>query len=228
MVPRPLSDLRDKHRGETAYIVGSGPSLDEFPSEKLGDLLTIGLNDVRRFFNPTYWMFGDGRFSRYTAKKIIRDRGRSTIAMNKKHFHFLEKKIPDNSGFEIFLWTNQIDGERQDYSGPWYEGPHDSFIPGRWTIATTALSLSMFLGASKVVMVGIDFGAPEGRYYSERVDEIKPPGRQDAMMGQWRKWLQMGFRKGLWPISIVTVSPHFQTNCPGTPIRTVSIGEALQ
>ena len=47
-----LRDYRDTLRGTDIVVCGCGPSLLELPRPH--DLLTIGVNDVGRLFDPTY------------------------------------------------------------------------------------------------------------------------------------------------------------------------------
>ncbi len=52
MITSRLPDFRDRHAGETIVVCGCGRSLAELPEP--GRLLTIGVNDVGRLFDPTY------------------------------------------------------------------------------------------------------------------------------------------------------------------------------
>ena len=193
------------------FIVGSGPSLDEFPKEKLSGRFTVVLNGAISAVDPWLWLFGDGRFARWGAKHFVGKIGTGAIVTNEKHTQFLTRKFPKDA--KVYTFQNQ----RIDDPG---------FLHGRWTIATTGLSLAVLLKAKRAVLVGVDMGAPDGKFYAASVPS-KAPGKQLDLMGQWRKWMQMGFHKELWPIPVVTTSPWFEKNCPGTPVKTVAIADVI-
>lgn len=206
-------ELRGIARDQTVYILGTGPSLDVYPLDRLDYSMTIGMNTILNVFDPTFWLFGDGKFARWGAKKYKDSLSPGTaLVVNEKHLQFLKRHYFELT-IDVYCFTNQ-------------DSESVRFLAGRWTIATVALSLATLMDASRVVLIGVDMGAPGGEFYSKKVGG-DAPGRQLSMMGQWRKWLQYGFRQNLWPLEIVTVSPHFQEFCPGTPIRSISIEESL-
>jgi len=52
---RYIEDLRDKHKGSEIWIIGGGPSLDDFPDDFFDDKLTIALNwSIMIFPRSTY------------------------------------------------------------------------------------------------------------------------------------------------------------------------------
>ena len=63
--------LRDLAVDKTVYIVGSGPSLDEFPIKELEDRLTICLNDTGGQVPCSFWLYGDPKFARWKASKVL-------------------------------------------------------------------------------------------------------------------------------------------------------------
>ena len=206
-------ELRGLARDQTVYILGTGPSLDSYPLDRLGSSLTIGMNTILNVFDPGFWLFGDGKFARWGAKKYKKSLSPGTsLVVNEKHLQFLDRHYRELT-IDVYCFTNQ------DRESP-------RFLAGRWTIVTVALSLATLMDAKRAVLIGVDMGAPGGAFYSKKVGG-EAPGRQLSMMGQWRKSLQYGFRQGFWPIDVVTVSPHFHAFCPGTPIRSISIEESL-
>lgn len=209
-----VSALKGTASGRTVFIVGSGPSFAEFPGDALRGRLTVALNSAVELFEPTYWLYGCPKFARYTAKKIAPERpGGTALVMNQRHVPRVREKFPPEAEVDIYQFHNDADADRAE------------FLAGRWTIATTALSLAVLLGAARAVLVGIDMGSVDGAWYAPSV-RFPPPRKQHIYVGQWRKWLQQGFRSGLWPLEVLTVSPYFAANCPGTPIRTITTEEA--
>lgn len=53
-MPRLIKEFFGKHKEETIYVVGTGPSMRVFPLEVFNDKITIGLNQAFKFFKPTY------------------------------------------------------------------------------------------------------------------------------------------------------------------------------
>ena len=50
-----IEEIRDKYKGETIFIVGSGPSLDTYPDDFLKDRISMTLHlAYLKFPNPTY------------------------------------------------------------------------------------------------------------------------------------------------------------------------------
>ena len=50
-----IEEIRDKHKGEAIFIVGSGPSLDTYPDDFLKDKISMTLHlAYLKFPNPTY------------------------------------------------------------------------------------------------------------------------------------------------------------------------------
>jgi hypothetical protein len=84
----------------------------------------------------------------------------------------------------------------------------------------------MKMEARQVVLIGVDMGDLNGKWYANNI-RFPAPKKQASYVGQWRKWIQSGFKRGLWPIPVYSVSPYFHENCPGTPIKKMSVEEAL-
>lgn len=219
--------------GRAAWILGSGPSADDFPLEEIPrDALTLALNGaVRALPKPTHWLFGDPKFARWGAVKLGKVFCGSSIILNRKHALWVTERPQRFSSLErLYLFTNEPNDARRlhNSTGYWLREPYlqDDFLPGRWTVATIALSLACLLGVRRAILVGVDLGAPGGRYYSSAVGGL-PPKKQDTYFGEWRKWIRHGFKSGTWPLEVLSTSPYLRGNCPGTPIRQVSIDEAI-
>jgi hypothetical protein len=224
--------LRGSISGQTIWVLGSGPSADSFPRGELKGRLAITLNGAM-VLAPTsrFWLFGDPKFARWGACKIASIFRGESVVCNSRHFKWVQNYSSRYQGRRIHTFTNEPSDARRlfEKSDHWLSNssPEDDFLPGRWTVATIALSFCSLLGAARVVLVGIDLGAPGGRYYASGLSSI-PPRKQNDYMGEWRKWVQRGFGADLWPPDVLTTSPHFSANCPGTPVRTISVEEALE
>jgi hypothetical protein len=56
----PIDNLYQSHKGETALIVGNGPSLNAIPDALLGSYVTFGCNRIWERFQPDYFVAVDG------------------------------------------------------------------------------------------------------------------------------------------------------------------------
>jgi hypothetical protein len=224
-----IERLKSLALDKRVFIVGSGPSLDSFPVDRLSDEITICLNDAVKACPCSFWLFGDPNYSRYKASKVLRGElpygPPRNVVMNTKHLRYMQR-VPEELLPTIYWFTNdkrRALNASEEHPSWWnYEG----LLPGRWTIATVAVSLAVKLGARKTIFVGVDLGEVSGKFYSNRVSS-KPPKKQKDFMGQWVKWMQAGFKRGLWPGVFQTTSMHFIENCPGTPVTKVSVEEAF-
>lgn len=59
-----MKEFRNKHKGERVFILGTGPSLNETPLERLTDEYTISMNKINLIYGdtawrPTYYVFYD-------------------------------------------------------------------------------------------------------------------------------------------------------------------------
>ena len=184
---RGVSELRNHpvSDGDTATIVGSGPSLnsDRAIDAVVCSSFVICLNSaVQVIKRPHAWLFGDGQFARYKAKAFYRLLGPGPIVVcNEKHLNW----VGDRALGPIRTFTNK-DTKSPDY------------LWGRWTIATVALSLVKLMGFRKVILVGVDLGrSKDGKIYADGITD-KAPARQDSNFGEWRKWMKRGVKEGRW------------------------------
>lgn len=211
-----VRELRGKAAGHAIYVLGSGPSAASFPLGELQGRISIALNAAMDLHDATYWLTGDQKYARWGAKHIAKHRsGTTNLVMNMDHIFWIEKRFPAEANVTVYGFTNKPDRSPDD------------FLAGRWTILTVALSLSVLMAATRVVLIGCDMGDVGGSWYAPGIKH-PPPRKQHIYVGQWRKWVQYGFRSGLWPVDVVTPSPYFCANCPGTPVKTVSTEECLE
>lgn len=58
---KPITELKDIYQRKTIWIVGIGPSLDDYPKDFFDDKISIGLNYAFKKFDCTYMMAGERR-----------------------------------------------------------------------------------------------------------------------------------------------------------------------
>ena len=152
---RNLSSLKDAHKGEKCIVVGNGPSLKAEDLQRIYEkgVVTFATNRVFKIFDqtdwrPTYYVSEDILLMK-DAQKIIQEmpvKGRF-IPINLKWFEGVD--IPNADYFyieykdslpETFTLSTDI--------------PH--CIRCRGTVTVTCLQLAIYMGFSKIYLIGVD------------------------------------------------------------------------
>lgn len=145
-----LSDLAGKHDGQTAYVLGSGKSVDFYDPEFFADKLTVATNEGWSNWLPRV----NYMVSKYHS--IVRgwcDSDRvDVIVVSRGHTGQPHEKISDSDGYVVFEHQpNKVaDFSAEDF-------PDDGLVVSYSTI-TSAMHLAAFMGARHIVMVGADCG----------------------------------------------------------------------
>lgn len=159
---RYIEDLRDKHVGKQIWIIGSGPSLDDFPDNFFKDKIFIVVNLSIRRFPP-------------------KEECQYAHWYHKVHFDYVEEKNP-----EIFKRTIALipSGEGMDSPDNWGEfkdvipiwmkwgtGANEAYIEaaakaiiegnpclytGMGSVIHTAIQAAFVMGACSVVLCGCE------------------------------------------------------------------------
>jgi hypothetical protein len=137
--PTELRGFRDYHRGETILVCGCGASLSEIIAPER--LITIGVNDVGRLFDPDYLVvlnpppqFTPDRF-RYVAQSRAKAIF-TQLNLPIQHPHIVRFRLGQRAG------TDLSDADVLPYT-------RNSPYP--------ALCLAMHMGARRIGLIGVDF-----------------------------------------------------------------------
>ena len=132
--------LRNKHKGETALVIGNGPSLNDVPVDFLGKYPSFGTNRIYLLdkFTPTYYVAVDpltleqfnGDIDQMECEKFI-------AAFYTKHL------ITD----AYSLYSSAI---------PSFSREPDKWIYEGHTVTFVCLQLAFYMGFSTVLLVGVD------------------------------------------------------------------------
>ncbi len=136
---RRLRDFRDLHAGETIVVCGCGSSLKQLPDPQR--LLTIGVNDVGRLFDPTYLVVLNPRnqFKGDRFRHVASSRARTIFTqlnLRLRHPHVVRFRLGQRGGTEI--------------SDP-------DTLPYTRNSPYVALCLAAFMGARRIGLIGVDF-----------------------------------------------------------------------
>ncbi|QQO53166.1 MAG: glycosyltransferase [Thiohalocapsa sp. PB-PSB1] len=138
-LPATLAGYKDLHRGETIVVCGCGASLNDLPNPE--NLITIGVNDVGRLFDPTYLVVVNSRhqFSGDRFRHVETSRARalfSHLDLGIRHPHQVRFRLGKRGG--------------TDFSDP-------SVLHYTRNSPYVALCLAIHMGASRIGLIGVDF-----------------------------------------------------------------------
>jgi hypothetical protein len=147
--PRPITDLVGAHNGETAYIIGKGPSLLRLTATMLGPGPIIALNQalrhVRGFRAPIYSMQKDGcglDGSRHSGRPCLNEGGDMVQPVPPEILLVSARESPDC--FADYSPRFMFDVER-DFAVPW-DTPS----------APIAVGIALLMGCARIVFVSHD------------------------------------------------------------------------
>jgi hypothetical protein len=139
--------LQNKHDGETAVVIGNGPSLNDVDLERLGKkFVTFGSNRIYSFpFSPTYYAIADSKMGLACIPDIVK--------LSKKVFNPEEMFLPRQYNLPFGNPINYV--VKNDFS---FDPEHELVIGG--TVTYVLLQLAYYMGFRKIVLVGVDHNYP--------------------------------------------------------------------
>jgi hypothetical protein len=154
-----LTDLKDKHAGETVYVVGSGSSLAFIDPIFFADKITISMNLVGRShgFSPTYL------FSHYhdTFTDLLDEESigvtleRDTLT----HQPWQNKRLKN-----LVFYPHAYDKTHGPQFDPYLHRPIDNSLIYGSSSLHGAMHLAAFVGARFIILVGADCGTIDGQH----------------------------------------------------------------
>ena len=179
-----INSIKDIHSGETCYLMGTGSSIKEMDIMLFDDKPVIGLNEIifhKNFINlkKKYLVLTEPFFFYPFQSKIFWNG--SWFPIFNPTAKILKKMAKKNRDILFFLHLSNIlfvNGKNIFYNFLKY--PHPEF-PSRLNdlncfkgAFTHALSLAVFLGFKKVILVGCDytFNPPRGRHFYEKGEGV--------------------------------------------------------
>ena len=147
---RPLSELKDRHRGNDIWVIGSGASLDYVNQDFFSNKITIGVNRVNIKFDCDYIVAKDTR-------------GFSELLKFRKKAKFIVSQFEYG---DVGTTLNHIDTEHWIFEHPSKKSkqrPNLSSIRGDQIVVshstiTSAMHIAAYLGAENIIICGHDCG----------------------------------------------------------------------
>jgi len=153
-----LTELTDTRKGETAFVIGSGKTLDYYDPAFFDDKLTIGVNSgwSLRLDRVDYMVT---KYHPIATEWVDSDRVGTTVVTRGLRGHRNLQPLTDDR--MVVVDHNENSVERWD--GEW---PEDGLVATHSSI-TTAMHLAAVLGARSLVMVAADCGTLDDDTNSE-------------------------------------------------------------
>ena len=152
-----LRPLMDKHKGETIYIVGTGPSMQFFPVPFLKDKITIGLNDAWQYLTLDYCL----TIHPETMPKDYLKYSQTKWVTKRKDW----LQSPTYDQVEKTYWFKNTNKEKvTDLSNVTNQDDMSLYVGHG--IQTGALCLAAWMGARTAILVGCDMNALGGDHHA--------------------------------------------------------------
>ena len=163
-----IDELYNTHKGETALIVGNGPSLKDVPLEFLKAYPTFGLNRINLMddFEPFYHVAVNPLVLEQFGTEILND------YKGKVRRFFLRQdwlpKVPGLSEQPAVVPIRSLSNEK------FYVDPRAGLYEG-FTVTFVAMQIAYWMGFKTVLLVGVDHSyETEGAPNEEKVMEDDP------------------------------------------------------
>jgi len=165
----------NKHDNTQAIILGSGPSIKDFPWQRLPPgLVTFGGNAIGKVFFPDYYVVTDKRAWVWYSDiviKSLRRRPRSKLIVSDMVLASIDDEenggpIPDKASVLNYTREGMLMHGDFEVGGPIFHGR---------TVGIVMLNLAFQMGFKKVYMIGIDGYSGKGPHYfysDERADKV--------------------------------------------------------
>ena len=180
---RNLHSLKNKHNGETIYIIGNGPSLKDINFDWFSDKITLASNKIFLSYDNTSW-----RPSYYFVEDDL---------VIKQNIAEIKKLDPSN----MFLASACLAETKRIPKATYFILKQNHFYPNLpnfsnnisrsvfWgsSVTYSQLQFAAYMGASKVVMLGIDFSFHIPKKSKDSSKEIMSEGEVNHFHKNYRK-----------------------------------------
>lgn len=159
-----VSKLWGLHKGEDAYVVGTGPSMRCFPMDFFRNRLTIGLNQA--------WRYGGMRYCVTVHPELVVEYEKEESGLEEQYrtqWIVKAKKAPlavdfSHPRYYVFYSHGPTKiGHRLDF----FRIASDSLYVGRG-IQQTGINLAVHMGCRAVFLVGVDMCSLDGQHHAHR------------------------------------------------------------
>jgi hypothetical protein len=172
-VTQNIISLKDLHKGEDIYVLGSGTTLDFIDKDFFNNKITVSVNNVGVVYLPTtqyvvtkYHREAIDYAQRLPNSKVVVSRG------NLGNGDYPELPNLPN----LYYFNHNINKDYATSVNEWLLDEDALFVS--WSSITSAMHLAAYLGAKNIIMVAHDCGELDDKgwvsgYPTETWDEIK-------------------------------------------------------
>lgn len=197
-----IEDLRDKHKDNEIWIIGSGKSLDDFSDDFFYDKINITLNtSLLRYQNCSYWHGHHEPYREYV--KARRDLLKKSIILYPFPGPFWHGRVLDPIEFfgdltSVPIWMNFHDTRPvpKDLLEETVRGIMEKKDKVRYhasmSVAHTAIEAAAIMGAKAVSLVGCEhkiFDKGRGRGERCEIAKLSIPYYIDERVVNGTRWL---------------------------------------
>lgn len=147
-----MKAIKDIHKGERCFIIGTGPSLTIDDLEKLKNEYTFGTHRIYELFKQTTW-----RPTYYVCQDhaLIKDRIRDNIIKSESEKIFIPMEFSDEyKGDRIYHYILK----HKDYFPNKAEFSTDltKYLAQGYTVSYASIQIAAYMGFTEIYLLGID------------------------------------------------------------------------
>jgi hypothetical protein len=151
-----LRSYKDKHKDESCFIIGNGPSLTIADLEKISDRFTFCSNMIYKIFDitsfrPTYYVVGDVNFFPKYFKETLRF-GISDYFVTRA----AKKKMPFPSNVHCFNTYGPFCLVKESMKNNDFSEDASAYLAVTYTVTFLAIQLAAYMGFKTIYLVGVD------------------------------------------------------------------------
>ena len=214
-----VSDFKDKHKGEIAFLLGSGPSLHYVNTDLIKDHVCIAVNSaIKKMSQANYFISDDSDIMSWSYYNILK-KSSCTKFLYKKKF---EGRCDDLKDVVMFDHKCFFCPEDKSYNLDGLKLMKDEPIIGSRTSMGSALNIAYIFGCDPIVLLGNDCQlSKEGlRYYWQF------PGEQKQFRVKGRKFTPQTQNRGFNKDSFVEYWNYFAEVNKDSDVRVIDASES--
>ena len=197
-----VSDFKDKHKGEMAFLLGGGPSLHYLNIDLIKDHITITVNSgIKKHINCDYFVSDDSDTMSWNYFEESLKYTKPVKFLYKKKF---EGKCSHLSQVVLFDHTWWFSPEDKSYNFDGLKLTKEEPIVGARISMGSAVHLSFLMGCNPIVLLGNDCQLKNGKRYFWQF-----PGEQKQFRVKGRKFTHVTQNRGFNKDSFVEYWNHF-------------------
>ncbi|SDZ41966.1 hypothetical protein [Delftia lacustris] len=199
-----IRQLKDSKIGQTAYVIGNGPSLGDFDLEQLLDRESFWCNSAFKMkdlgieFKPKYYFIGDYLAFQLLAQDVMNVQAGIKFFRNGV-YQLARKNHPEETARQNIIWYEGRENPGNDMCNGEDNFSYDPCIKlySGWSIVLEAIQFAYYMGYSRVYVAGIDLDFSNGYYFWDKGDQTERPS--DEVIGKIHK-------------SFLVAKGHFEKN----------------